>query len=81
MVRRRCDGEALRGQLGADVSELLHRTKLDLADSLTGDVELGSDFLKGSGSAIVQSESEANHVSLSRGESSEDSVNLFTSDQ
>lgn len=45
LVRRRCDHEALRGQLLADVSQLLHRAKFNLSNALTSDVQRAADFL------------------------------------
>ena len=39
------------------VSQLSERLSLDLADTLTGDLELLSNLFKGAGSAVYQTES------------------------
>src|SRR5690349_5702668 len=77
----RRDGEALRGQLLADVTQLLHRAKLDLTHALASDVKLGSDFLQRALASIVQSESQSHYVALSSGQPPKNAVDLLTSDK
>ena len=50
------------------VAQLAQRLRLDLADALTGDIELLADLLKRAGTAVLDAEAQLEHLLLTRGE-------------
>ena len=48
------------------MTQLAQRLGLDLADTLTGDVELLADLLEGAGTAVLDAEAQAQDLFLTR---------------
>ena len=52
----------------AGVAELAQRLGFDLADTLTGDIELLADLLQRAGAAVLKAEAQAQDLLLTRGQ-------------
>jgi len=50
------------------VAQFAQRLRLDLADALSGDVELLAHFFERSGATVLQTEPELQHASLAAGQ-------------
>ena len=59
------------------MAQLSESLRLDLSDTLTGNVELLADFLKRALSAVVESEAQTEHLASSLGKGSEHVVELL----
>ena len=57
--------------------ELAQRLRLDLPDPLASHVELLADLLEGSGTPVLETESELEHAPLAAGERVEDALDLL----
>ena len=75
------NSEALRTQLLTDVAELLHRAQFDLPDALARYVQFAAHFFKRPRPAVVQSEPKPDDIPLARCQTSEDSIDLFATNQ
>src|SRR5206468_1150892 len=68
------------GQFLADVPELLHRAKLNLANALTSHIQRQANFLESPRPSVVEAEPQANDVALSRGQAPENRFDFLALD-
>src|SRR4029077_10551469 len=75
---QRSDGEEVaRARVARRVAQLRHRPCLDLADPLTGEVEVLAHLFEGAGLAAVEAEAQLQDLALALVERSEQASDLF----